>query len=135
MGDTVTAHVLFDSARILLEPIVRQDPEDFRSHSALGIAYAGLGRVKEAIREADLVESLMPVSKDAITGAFMLVEQAYTYILAGEYDRAIDAFEHIVSLPQTAWMGRFRLDPRLDPLRDHPRFQALIEKYESEHGS
>jgi len=25
-----------------------------------------------------------------------------------------------------------KLEPRWDPLRDHPRFQALLEKYDTE---
>jgi len=29
-------------------------------------------------------------------------------------------------------VGRFRHHPDWDPLRDHPRFQALLEEYEVE---
>ena len=45
--------------------------------------------------------------------------------MVGEYEKAIGIMEH--PLP---YFGLRSL--RLDPLRDHPRFQALISKYGEE---
>src|SRR2546430_274695 len=41
-----------DSARVVLEAAVKQRPEDAGFHGALGLAYAGLDRKGDAIREA-----------------------------------------------------------------------------------
>ena len=56
---------------------------------------------------------------------------AYIHVLLGDYDCALDRLEEVLSEPayfSTAWM---QADPLLAPLRDQPRFQALIEKYEA----
>jgi len=135
LGDTEMAREAYDSARALLEAKAEELPADFRVRSALGIAYAGLGRTSAAVREADLAVKLMPIENDILYGTHFLQEQAYTYAMAGEYEKAIDKFAYLLSLVQYYCIGRLRLDPRLDPLRDHPRFQVLLEKYEKEHGN
>jgi len=60
---------------------------------------------------------------------------ALVYVMTGEYDAAIDLLEHVLSVPFDLGSGiTLRISPAWDPLRDHPRFQALLEKYEKEHG-
>ena len=60
---------------------------------------------------------------------------AYIQVIFGDYESAIDRLEELLSAPayfSTAWM---QADPLLAPLRDNPRFQALLEKYGKEQGS
>ena len=66
MGEPELAHASYDSARAILEKELDAHPDDHRIHSALGIAYAGLGRKEEAIREGKRGVELYPVSKDAL---------------------------------------------------------------------
>ena len=73
---------------------------------------------------------LYPVSKDALIGPKRVRDLAVIYTMVGEYDAALDEIEYLLSIP--SWymsVPRLRLDPIWDPLRDHPRFQALLEKY------
>jgi hypothetical protein len=51
-------------------------------------------------------------------------------ILFNEPDAAIDRLEYLLSNPGWYSIWDVKLDPFLDPLRDNPRFQELIVKYE-----
>ena len=100
-----------------------------RCNSALGIAYAGLGRKDEAIREGKKAVELYPVSKDADEGQSVVLDLAVIYTMVGEYEAALDEIEYLLSIPSETSVPWLRLDPIWDPLREHPRFQELLEKY------
>jgi len=123
------ARASYDAARILLEKELKERPEDPRVHSSLGIVYAGLGYKNEAIREGKLAADLYPVSKDAYDGPARLADLALIYVMVGQYDAALDQIEHLLSIPSAISVSLLRLDPLWDPLRNHPRFQKLLEKY------
>ncbi len=68
MNKKELAKKYYDDARSTLESKIEETPEDARFHSSLGIAYAGLGRKEDAIREGKLAVELFPVTKDAMKG-------------------------------------------------------------------
>jgi serine/threonine-protein kinase len=129
MGQAELAHASYDSARAILTKELDAHPDDHRFHSALGFAYAGLGRKDEAIREGKRGVELTPVSKDALIGPSRVGDLAEIYTIVGEYDAALNGIEYLLSIPSALSVPWLRLDPLWDPLRDHPRFQALLEKY------
>jgi hypothetical protein len=56
-------------------------------------------------------------------------------VLSGEYDDAIDELEELLS-SQTWWTTTYmEADPFLKPLRNLPRFKALMSKYQSTKGT
>jgi hypothetical protein len=57
------------------------------------------------------------------------------YILAEEYDKAIDELDYLLSIESPFTVHILRHRPIFEPLRTLPRFQALIEKYEKEYGT
>jgi serine/threonine protein kinase/tetratricopeptide (TPR) repeat protein len=127
MNKNELANKYYDDARSILETKIQKQPEDARFHSSLGIAYAGLGRKQDAIREGKLGVELLPVTKDAIRGLSKVEVLARIYVMVGEFDAAIDQIEFLLSVPGRMSIPLLRLDPAWNPLRDHPRFQGLLE--------
>jgi len=119
----------YESARSILESKIDEQPDYARFHSALGIAYTGLGRKEDAIREGKLAVELLPVSKEAMRGPYRIEDLARIYVMVGEHDKAIDWLEDLLSIPGPLSIPLLRIDPTWDPLRNHPRFKKLIEQY------
>ncbi len=57
---------------------------------------------------------------------------AYVYTIVGEYDLAIDELEYHLSIPAWSSPASLRAEPIFAPLQDIPRFQALLEKYDTQ---
>jgi len=51
------------------------------------------------------------------------------FIPAGDHDRAIELLDEHFATPVGWTIEGLLHDPRLDPIRDHPGWLALVEKY------
>lgn len=132
-GDTAEATAAYADVEAHARAALIERPNDADLHLALGFAYAGLGQKPEAIAEGERAVALIPVTEDALTGADMLACQAQLYVRVGQPDQAIALLERVLSMPAGVIMSSalLRLDPVWDPLRDDPRFKALLLKYPS----
>ncbi len=129
-GDAERALPAFDSARVILEELVADRPDDPGMHAALGFAYAGLGRKDAAVRAGRRATELMPIERDAFFGPGPVLDLAWIYAMVGQPDAAIDQLERYLSVPAPWSVRGLAAHPFARPLRDHPRFQALLEEYE-----
>ncbi len=103
-------------------------PRTVEAWLELGCAHALLEHRADAIRAADRVKELSPLSADAYDGADSLLDQAQILARAGEVERAVATLEQLLSIPSTVSAAWLRLDPCWDPLRDNPAFKALLER-------
>jgi TolB-like protein/DNA-binding winged helix-turn-helix (wHTH) protein/Flp pilus assembly protein TadD len=128
LGDPARARAAYEAARVLLEAEDRRLPNEARVHSALGLAYAGLGRKEEAIREGMLAVHLCPVERDSWSGPDYRRELARIYVMVGEYAQALEELRWLLSVPNR-WVSTatLTLDPRWAPLRGLPEFGALLQ--------
>jgi len=118
----------YDSARIVLESRIKEDPDRARLYSLLSFIYAGLGRKQDAIKQAEKAMEILPESKDAYSSKFLFIDLASTYVMLGEYDKALDKIEYLLSVPSPMSIPLLKLDPIWKPLMSHPRFQKLQER-------
>jgi hypothetical protein len=47
----------------------------------------------------------------------------------GEYDKALDIADGLLSRPSQLTVALVKIDPILDPIRQTPRYVALLKKY------
>ena len=88
----------------------------------LSLAYAG--RMNEAVQEALRAEAEQPRGQNSQT-AYVRYVAARVHALAGNTDAALDRLESLVREPGIMSGAFLRIDPNMDPLRDHPRFLRL----------
>jgi len=127
-GQRLLERSCYEAAVKIIMAKIKEHPEKAAYHSALGIAYAGLGRKQDAIREAKAGMELKPAGKD-VGGYYQIFVLAQIYTTVGEYDEALRLLEGPLSKHKSGYgNGTLRLDPVWKPLRDNPRFQALLQK-------
>ena len=110
---------------------LKANPGDHRIHASLGLVYAGLGKKEEAVREEKLAIEMFPVSMDALKGKNYLINLACIYTMIGHYDQALDQIEYLLSVPSWFSVGYLELHPIFDPLRNLPRYKAIVQKFKS----
>jgi serine/threonine-protein kinase len=131
MGERQRANVACSSAVAHLQREIGGRPHDYRLFISLGHALAILGRSEEAGRAGEHAAELRPIPGDVLDGVVVAIELAKIYTRVGETDKALHLIEELLSIPCELSVGLLRLDPVWDPLRDLPRFQALLEKYDT----
>lgn len=89
--------------------------------SALGRAYADAGNRTEATK---VLEHLRQCMKDEFISASSL---ANVHIGLGQVDEALAALAQ-AEMEHSYYVGFWKVDPELDPLRSDPRFTALLKK-------
>jgi hypothetical protein len=56
-------------------------------------------------------------------------DRALILAQAGDAETALDEIEPLLAGPSWLTVHTLRLDPGWDPIREHPRFKALLVKY------
>jgi len=69
------------------------------------------------------------VDMDALDGPALEQFMAEIYMQCGDYEAAMDKLKLLLTIPSYTSVPLVRLDPLWDPVRDHPRFQRLLERY------
>lgn len=71
----------------------------------------------------------MPISKDAVVGPYLVGFLAEIQVRCGNYESAIDRIESLFLVPSDMSAALLRADPIWGPIRDHPRFRALLIRF------
>src|SRR5713226_2953399 len=129
LQDEAGARAVFLRAKELLDAQLKESPDAADMHIQLAKVLAYLGEKDAALTEARRATELRPESKDAFGGPEIAAGVAEVHAVLGENDRAIEILDGLLSRPSSVTVQGLKVNPIWDPLRNHPRFQALIDKY------
>ena len=125
-GDTTRAHAAFIEAEAEIKKILETQPDYPDALCVLGLIEAALGQKAQAMDNGRRAVDLLPLTKDAIDGAYMITSLALIYAWCGEKKLATEQLEVAIRIPSDLNYGQLRLHPRWDPLRGDPRFEAIV---------
>lgn len=132
-GDSAAARAAFASAAAWLDSVERARPgersDGWVVHGGRGVALAALGRRTEALREARWLEHSAMYRRDEFSGEHAAGARQHILMLLGQTDSALAEIERLLASPSMLTVHVLRLDPQWDPIRNDPRFQALLMKY------
>jgi len=135
-GDTASAKAAAEQARNTLEPLSKDQPGNALVAAALAVDYAILDEKSSALNEAQRAITLVPSSKDGLSGPGYEENLALVEMIIGENSRAISTLTRLLQTPYGGWLYNpapitpelLKLDPIWDPLRADPAFQKLCEE-------
>ncbi len=127
LGQAERARVHFEAARGALEARQAAEPNDPFVMQALAWVLARSGDNDEALRLGRMAVELLPPSRDAWLAPDLLRDLAALYSIVGEHEGAIGVLEGLMAGPARSVSPHvLAIDPVWDPLRDLPRFRALV---------
>jgi tetratricopeptide (TPR) repeat protein len=133
VGQPDLAEPYFETAKESLEQRVA-DPNYSvgKSRRLMNLAHvtAGLGDFDEARRLAEASMAMKFPDEPIVTKGLLRLAALGVFIPAGDHDRAIELLDEHFATPVGWTIEGLSRDPGLDPIRDHPGWLALIEKYE-----
>jgi serine/threonine protein kinase len=135
-GDSAGARITAEQARKTLEPLYRDQPDNFVFAASLSQAYAAMGEKQLALKAAEQAIVLLPSAKDRVSGPSLEQNLAFIQAIFGEKGRSISTLTRLLQTPYGSWFydpvpitqALLRLDPLWDPLRDDPAFRELCQE-------
>jgi DNA-binding winged helix-turn-helix (wHTH) protein/tetratricopeptide (TPR) repeat protein len=126
------ARVYFEAARGQVEAALASAPEETPALLiALGEALAGLGDSEGANEAAERALERAETVGDQVALPFPRLDAVLrVFLRAGDVDSALDELDAYLAEPGMWSIEGLLPDPRLDSIRDDPRFLALVDRYQ-----
>jgi hypothetical protein len=125
-GEQYGTNPVFAETRERLSQNVQRSPMNARLLSQLAVVDALLGNKRDSIAEAQRSVEMLPISRDAVDGPLVLLNQAVVYAWTDELDLAFETLDPLTKTPRGIYYGQLKRDPYFEPLRKDSRFEKTL---------
>jgi TolB-like protein/class 3 adenylate cyclase/Flp pilus assembly protein TadD len=132
-GAHAAARTLFEQVKATATRVLASKMEtryvEAEWHLALGMALAGLGEREQAAAEGERAVAMMPYSVDPLEAPHLELYLSRINGWNGDAARVVPLAQKLMRTNGSFMTAELlRLDPRWDPVRDDPGFQALVKQ-------
>ncbi len=121
LGEGYVMSGMYQESLALNEPILQADPTSQYTLRNVGVAYAKLGRTHDA---EQIVQRYKELRKTQYVLSYRF---ATVYAALGDRDAAFAELDR--AFDERDWqLQRIKVDPFMDPLRDDPRYKAMLKR-------
>lgn len=121
----------YDSALVNFKNYLNINKNNFRIHSYIGIAFAGLKDYTNAVAEGKKAVDLVKYTN--FDKSDMILNLARIYTMSGQYDKAIATIGYLMeselNIPSNFSMKLMKHDPVWEPLLTRPEMKEIQRKY------
>ncbi len=126
LGEVRMTRAYYDSALVTYKKLILENPEDYYSHSCIGLAYAGLGNATDAVIAG---KTAVQLSGDSyLVKQDMIVNLAKIYAMTGNYPDAIRQVEYLLTNPSWFSLNIISVDPSWNKLSETPEFRKMAKE-------
>ncbi len=134
LNDTINLRIYADSVRQIIESLMNEvnmrSEEDSYNKEMLAEVYFYLGNKEKGLQLLNEVVDDRFIDRDGKNAPWGYMWKSVMYIKMGEHETGLDMIEYLLSRPSPLNVAYLKVSIYFDPLRDNPRFQALLKKYE-----
>jgi tetratricopeptide (TPR) repeat protein len=118
----------YDTASVIIQQEIKMYPDSYYLHGILGIAYAGMGRKSEAVKEVENA-IIIGVRKNLMIECEMRLMLAQVYVMNGDYFNALPCIAKLLNTPSPLSEKMLYTDPLWKPMMDQREFRKKIDNY------
>jgi adenylate cyclase len=123
LGNRTALRMAAERAIAQAEEVLSHDPSNGSAMSFGALGHAALGQVERA---REWIERAMLIDRDNLDMRYSFACLYATYL--GEPERALSFLDRYLSAVGNFQLSLVEADPDLDPLREDPRFEAMLSK-------
>ena len=129
LGNEAGARDAFLKAKEFAVQNLKAAPDEAKRHSRVAETVIWLGEKEAALAEAKRATELLPESLDAFDGPICTQTLAEIYAMVGDYNNALALADGLLSRPTQLTVAQLKISEIWDPLRQDPRFIAMLQKH------